>query len=109
MAKYSELDPLFLRRYFDLLVKHGRGVDKKYSNNRCGKEMFVARTMRKWLKNKCFVVIQKDPTGAYATTNQNDPSSYYEVRIPILIRNQIHLHCLIHDGHREYPKAILFD
>jgi hypothetical protein len=82
MAKYSELDPQFLRRYFDLLSAHGRGVDKKYSNNRCGKEMFVARTMRKWLKNKCFVVIQKDPTGAYATTNQNDPNAYYEVRIP---------------------------
>jgi len=82
MAKYSELDPEFLRRYFDLLAKHGRGTDKKYSNNRCGKEMFVARTMRKWLKNKCFVVIQKDPTGAFSTTNQTDPSAYYEVRIP---------------------------
>jgi len=82
MAKYSELDPEFIRRYFDLLAKHGRETDKKYSNNRCGKEMFVARTMRKWLKNKCFVVIQKDPTGAYATTNVNDVSAYYEVRIP---------------------------
>lgn len=82
MAKYSELDPEFLRRYFDLLAKHGRETDNKYANNRCGKEMFVARTMRKWLRNKCFVVIRKDPTGTFGTSNVNDPSAYYEIRIP---------------------------
>lgn len=82
MAKYSEIDPKFLRRYFDLLANHGREVDNKYSNHNCGKEVFIRRTMAKWLKDKCFVVIQKDTTGTYASSNPTDFNSYYEVRIP---------------------------
>ena len=72
MAKYSEIDPKFLRRYFDLLANHGREVDNKYSNHNCGKEVFIRRTMAKWLKDKCFVVIQKDTTGTYASSNPTD-------------------------------------
>lgn len=81
MAKYKEIDPKFLRRYFDLLSNHGRVVDNKYTDHSCGKEVFVRRTMGKWLKDKYFVVIQKEPTGTYTSTNPSDFMSYIELKI----------------------------
>lgn len=82
MAKYREIDPKFLRRYFDLLANHGREVDNKYADHNCGKEVFVRRTMGKWLRGKYFVVIQKEATGSYISTDPSNFTSYVEVKIP---------------------------
>lgn len=81
MANYSMIDTAFLRRYFDLLGKHGRSVDKKYGG-KCGKEIFVRRTMRKWLKGKKFTVIKNEKTGLWKCGDAKDPSSCSEVTLP---------------------------
>jgi len=67
MQKYNTIDRTFLKRYFDLLVKHKRFVDKKY--NRCAKEVFIERTLNKWLSDKYFVVINHESTGIFTDTN----------------------------------------
>lgn len=79
MPIYNKNDPTFINKFFDLLSKHNRYAEQKYSN-KCGKEIFVKRTMNKWLKNKQFVVISKDDTGVVSCSDENDLNSYYKVK-----------------------------
>ena len=67
MQKYNTIDPSFLKRYFYLLSKHKRFVDKKY--NRCAKEVFIERTLDKWLSGKYFTVINHESTGLFTDNN----------------------------------------
>ena len=67
MKKYNNIDPSFLKMYFYLLSKHKRFVDKKY--NRCAKEVFIERTLDKWLSGKYFTVINHESTGIFTDTN----------------------------------------
>lgn len=55
--KYQEIDPKFLERYFKMLGNKDRKVDKKYKGALCQKDAFVERTLGKWLKDKCYAVI----------------------------------------------------
>lgn len=75
MKKYNNIDPSFLKRYFYLLSKHKRFVDKKY--NRCAKEVFIERTLDKWLSGKYFTVINYESTGLFTDNNDycNTPAA----------------------------------
>ena len=55
--KYQEIDPKFLERYFTMLGNKDRKVDKKYKGTICQRDVFVRRTLGKWLKDKCYAVI----------------------------------------------------
>lgn len=63
--KYNNVDPVFLKKFWDILGRLNRNVEKRYSNSLCEKEVFVRRTLRKWISGKSFMVIVHEPTGIY--------------------------------------------
>lgn len=48
--KYQEIDPKFLERYFTMLGNKDRKADKRYKGAICQRDVFVRRTLGKWLK-----------------------------------------------------------
>jgi len=44
-----------VKKFFDIVYKLNRACDEKY-NNRCEKEVFVRRTVNKWLKGKHIIL-----------------------------------------------------
>jgi hypothetical protein len=45
-------------KFFDALAKKTRHTEKKYGGE-CGKEVFVRRTINKWLKNKRLIIYKE--------------------------------------------------
>ena len=63
MKRYKQVDREFLIKFFDILSHLDRSCSKYRKDKRCNREIFVRRTINKFLSGKYFEVILKEKTG----------------------------------------------
>lgn len=63
MLKYKQVDRDFLQKFFDILSKLNRSCSNYRKDKKCNREIFIRRTLNKWISGKYFEVILNEKTG----------------------------------------------
>lgn len=62
---YDRLDPIWVKKFWSHVYRLGREVQEFRKNRDCAKQVFVRRTLNKFISGKCFVYILKQSCGIF--------------------------------------------